>query len=72
VSNIAQIKEKTIFEVRFLRFLDLEPAELYIEVQVRVILGGIGLWLVKEEKVLLTEDTVKDAFNSVPAEIIFS
>jgi len=72
VFNIAEIKEKAMFEARLLRFLHLEPAELYIEVQVRVILGGVGLWLVKEEEVLLTEDTVKDALNPIPAEVIFS
>jgi len=72
VFNIAEIKQKAIFEARLLRFLYLEPAELYIEVQVRVILGGVGLWFVKEKKVLLTEDTVKDPLNPIPAEVIFS
>ena len=70
--NIAEIKQKAIFDASLLRFLHLKPAELYIEVQVRVILGGVGLWLVKEEKILLTEDTVKDALYPIPAEVIFS
>ena len=61
-----------MFEASLLRFLHLKPAELYIEVQVRIVRGGVSLWLVKEEEVLLTEDAVKDAFFPVPGKIIFS
>lgn len=61
-----------MFETSLLRFLHLKPAELYIEVQVRIVIGGVSLWLVKEEEVLLAEDTVKDAFKPVPGEIVFS
>lgn len=61
-----------MFEASLLRFLHLKPTELYIEVQVRIVIGGVSLWLVKEEEVLLTEDTVKDAFNPVPGKIVFS
>lgn len=61
-----------MFEASLLRFLHLKPAELYVEVQVRIVKGGVSLWLVKEEKVLLTEDTVKDAFKPVPGKIVFS
>lgn len=55
-----------------LGFLDLKPAELYVQVKVWMFIRGICLWLVKEEKVLLREDTVKDALPSIPARFIFS
>ena len=61
-----------MLEASLLRFLHLKPAELYIEVQVRIVRGGVSLWLVKEEQVLLTEDTVKDTLTPVPGKIVFS
>ena len=61
-----------MLEASLMRFLHLKPAKLYIEVQVRIVIGGVSLWLVKEDEVLLTEDTVKDALAPVPGKIVFS
>ena len=61
-----------MLEASLIRFLNLKPAELYIQVQVRIVTSGVRLWLAKEEEVFMTEDTIKGAFFPIPGKIIFS